>query len=172
MTYCFGHIIVKRRGGFFKRPDGGGKLTQWGAGMSQLDYEVVGSDLQMVHIRLHQGHAVIAEPGAMVSMQDGVSMETSTSGGIFKGLKRMMGGGGFFLTRFENHSQKNIVEVSFAAPYPGKVMALDLSQHGGEVVAQKQCFLCAEQSTQVDVAFTKRFSSGFFGGEGFILQKI
>jgi len=140
--------------------------------MSELDYEVIGSDLQMVNIRLHQQQAVIAEPGAMVSMQDSVSMETSTSGGVFKGFKRMLGGGGFFLTRFENNSQDNTAEVSFAAPYPGKVMAIDLSQHGGQLLAQKQCFLCAEQSAKVDIAFTKRFSSGFFGGEGFILQKI
>lgn len=140
--------------------------------MTQLDFEIMGADLQMVQIRLRQGQGVIAEPGAMVSMQETVSMETSTSGGLIKGFRRMLGGGGLFLSRFENNSQSDVAEIAFSATYPGRVMAIDLERHGGEFIAQKNCFLCAEKSASVDITFTKRFSSGLFGGEGFILQKI
>ncbi|MEJ2511423.1 MAG: TIGR00266 family protein, partial [Anaerolineales bacterium] len=109
--------------------------------------------------------------GTMTYMESGIQMQTSTGGGILKGLKRAVTGESFFITTFLNQgSQKS--SVAFAAPYPGKVIPIDLSKEGGKFICQKDSFLCAAQGIEIEIAFTKRLGAGLFGGEGFILQRL
>ncbi len=136
-----------------------------------IDYRIYGDDLQLVEIELDPGEGVRAEAGTMTYMEDGIEMQTSTGGGLFKGLKRMITGESFFITTFLNRANRKS-HVAFAAPYPGKIVAFDLDQFGGQVLCQKDSFLCAAQGTEIEVAFTKRLGAGFFGGEGFILQRL
>lgn len=136
-----------------------------------IDYQVFGDDLQMVEIELDPGEGVRAEAGTMAYMEDGIEMQTSTGGGIFSGFKRMVTGESFFITTFLN-SGNGKSHVAFAAPYPGKVIPLDLDQVGGEYLCQKDAFLCAAQGVEIEVAFTKKIGAGIFGGEGFILQRL
>jgi uncharacterized protein (TIGR00266 family) len=145
-----------------------------------IDYEILGDDLQAVVITLDPGEAVVAEAGAMMYMEDDVEMATSMSmteedgglfGKMFKAGKRMVTGESFFITFFANHGQDRR-DVGFAAPYPGHVMPLELAEHGGEVICQKNAFLCGARGIDVDIAFQKRLGVGFFGGEGFILQRV
>lgn len=137
-----------------------------------IDYELIGDDLQIVEIELDPGEAVRAETGAMCYMDDGIEMQTSTGGGLFSGLKRMVTGDSFFITSFLNGVRSGKRRVAFAAPYPGKIIPLDLSRFGCSMICQKDAFLCAAEGTEINVAFTKRFGAGLFGGEGFILQKL
>ncbi|NGP76124.1 TIGR00266 family protein [Balneolaceae bacterium YR4-1] len=137
----------------------------------QIDYVIHGNDLQIVEVELDPGEAVRGEIGTMMYMDEGIEMQTSTGGGIFKGLKRMVTGESFFISSFLNNSGKK-QKVSFAATYPGKVVPIDLKEEGGSFLCQKDAFLCAAAGIEVEVAFTKRFGSGLFGGEGFILQRL
>lgn len=136
-----------------------------------IDYKIYGDDLQLVEIELDPGEAVRAETGTMTYMENGIEMQTSTGGGVMRGLKRMITGESFFITSFYNTSQARS-RVAFAAPYPGKVIPLDLSAVGGQFICQKDAFLCAAQGIEIEVAFTKRLGAGVFGGEGFILQRL
>ena len=136
-----------------------------------IDYTIYGDDLQLVEVQLDSGEGVRAEVGTMTYMEDGIQMQTDTGGGLFKGLKRIVTGESFFITTFLNSAQGK-QHVAFAAPYPGKIVAFDLDQFNGEVLCQKDSFLCAAQGTEIEVAFTKRLGAGFFGGEGFILQRL
>ena len=136
-----------------------------------IDFKIFGDDLQLVEVALDPGEGVRAEVGTMTYMEDGIEMQTSTGGGIFAGVKRMVTGESFFITTFLNKDQSKR-HVAFAAPYPGKIVAFDLDVFGGEVLCQKDSFLCAAQGTEIEVAFTKRLGAGFFGGEGFILQRL
>lgn len=135
----------------------------------QVDYEIVGDDFQAVNITLDPGEAVRAEPGAMMYLEPGIHMETNTGGGIISGIKRMVGGESFFITTFDNRGSGR-AKVGFSAAYPGKIMAVDLSK--GTILCQRNAYLCSADGIEVSVAFTKRFGAGFFGGEGFILQKL
>ncbi len=136
-----------------------------------VDYEILGDDMQLVEVELDPGEAVRAETGAMCYMDEGIAMDTGTGGGIFSGLKRMISGESFFITSFSN-AGRGKKRVAFAAPYPGKIIPLDLSKFGGRILCQKDDFLCAANGTEITVAFTKRFGAGLFGGEGFILQRL
>jgi uncharacterized protein (TIGR00266 family) len=136
-----------------------------------IDYQIFGDDLQLVEIELDPSEGIRAEAGTMTYMEDGIEMQTSTGGGILKGLKRAVTGESFFITTFINQGQKR-TKVAFAAPYPGKVITLDLSAEGGRFICQKDSFLCAAQGIEVEIAFTKRLGTGLFGGEGFILQRL
>jgi uncharacterized protein (TIGR00266 family) len=136
-----------------------------------IDYKIIGDDLQLVEIELDPGEGVRAEVGTMTYMEDGIEMQTTTGGGIFSGFKRMVTGESFFISTFMNNGQVKR-NVAFAAPYPGKIVAFDLDMFGGEVLCQKDSFLCAARGTEIEVAFTKRLGAGFFGGEGFILQRL
>ena len=145
-----------------------------------LDYEVIGDDLQAVIVTLDPGETVIAEAGAMMFMEQGIEMNTTldpnrTGGGllgkVFSGAKRVLSGDTFFITTFANVTGGR-QRVAFSSPFPGKIQPVDLREWGGTVIAQKDSFLCAPRGTQVDVAFTRRIGAGFFGGEGFILQRI
>jgi uncharacterized protein (TIGR00266 family) len=147
----------------------------------QLDYEIIGNDIQVVEIELDPGETVIAEAGAMNWMDDGIAFETRlgdgspSRGGVFGKLwnvgKRMVTGESIFMTHFTNtRSAKK--RVAFAAPHPGRIVPVDLAEMGGQLLCQKDAFLCAALGTRVGIAFTKRLGAGFFGGEGFILQRL
>jgi uncharacterized protein (TIGR00266 family) len=136
-----------------------------------IDYQVFGDDMQIVEIGLDAGEGVRAEAGAMMYMETGIEMQTNTGGGMFKGFKRMLTGESFFITNFTyNGASKG--HVAFGAPYPGKVIPLDLRYFDGEFTCQKDSFLCAAQGVEIEVAFTKKLGAGLFGGEGFILQRL
>jgi uncharacterized protein (TIGR00266 family) len=136
-----------------------------------IDYQIHGDDMQLVEIALDPGEGVRAEAGAMMYMEDGIQMQTSTGGGMFKGFKRMVTGESFFITNF-THQGAGQGHVAFGAPYPGKVIPLDLRDFDGQFTCQKDSFLCAAQGVEIEVAFTKRLGAGLFGGEGFILQRL
>ena len=136
-----------------------------------IDYRLIGDDLQIVEIELDPGEAVRAEAGAMLYMDDGIRMDTGTGGGLMAGLKRRLTGESFFITSFVNGGRGK-ARVAFSAPYPGKVIPLDLGAHGGRFLCQKDTFLCAAQGIEIEVAFTKKIGAGLFGGEGFILQRL
>jgi uncharacterized protein (TIGR00266 family) len=136
-----------------------------------IDFRILGDDLQLVEVELDPGEGVRAEAGTMCYMGDGIRMQTDTGGGLFKGFKRMVTGESFFITTFA-HEGTGKGHVAFAAPYPGKIVPLDLDQHGGAFLCQKDAFLCADQRVEIEVAFSERLGAGFFGGEGFILQRL
>ncbi len=136
-----------------------------------IDYQIFGDDMQLVEVELDQGEGVLAEAGAMTFMDAGIQMQTSTGGGLLKGLKRMVAGEGFFITTFHNTAPAK-QKVAFGAPYPGKIIVLDLAKLGGTFLCQKDAFLCAAHGTEVTMAFTKKIGAGLFGGEGFILQRL
>ena len=136
-----------------------------------IDYQIFGDDLQLVEIALDPGEGVRAEAGTMTYMEDGIEMQTGTGGGLLKGLKRAVTGESFFITNFLNQGRQ-LSHVAFAAPYPGKIVVLDLSQEGGRFICQKDSFLCAAVGVEVEIAFTKKLGAGLFGGEGFILQRL
>ncbi|MDG1499617.1 MAG: TIGR00266 family protein [Planctomycetota bacterium] len=135
----------------------------------QIDYFIHGDDMQAVSITLDPRETVRAEPGAMMWMEDGVEMATSTGGGMMSGLKRAFSGESFFITSFTNEGDLQAT-VGFAAEYPGKIIPVDLSR--GEVLCQRNAYLCSAHGIEISVAFTKRLGAGFFGGEGFILQRL
>jgi uncharacterized protein (TIGR00266 family) len=147
----------------------------------EIDYEIIGESIQMVEIELDPGETVIAEAGAMNYMNDGITFETKMgdgsqpdSGMMGKLLavgKRVVTGESLFLTHFTNRGTVK-KRVTFAAPYPGTVVPMDLKQLGGELLCQKDAFLCAAMGTQLGIAFNKKIGTGLFGGEGFILQKL
>ena len=137
----------------------------------EIDYTIHGDDMQMVEVELDPGEGVRAEAGAMIYMSDGIEMQTGTGGGLFSGFKRMITGEGFFITTFV-HDGSGKGHVAFGAPYPGKIIPVDLKEQGGEILCQKDGFLCAANGVDISVAFSKKLGAGIFGGEGFILQKL
>jgi uncharacterized protein (TIGR00266 family) len=151
--------------------------------MHEVDYEILGDDLQFVKIELDPGEAVVAEAGGMMYMEDGVTMETifgdgsqqSQQGGFMGALlgagKRLLVGESLFMTVFGNQGQAKR-KVAFAAPYPGKIIPVHLAQLGGEIIAQKDSFLAAAKGVSISIAFQKRLGVGLFGGEGFIMERL
>lgn len=147
----------------------------------EVDYQVLGDDMQIVEVELDSGETVIAEAGAMNYMDDGISYEakmgdgSNADEGIMGKLlnvgKRVLTGESIFLTHFTNTASGK-KRVAFSAPYPGKIIPVDMSKVNKELYCQKDAFLCAAYGTNVGIAFTKRLGTGFFGGEGFILQKL
>jgi len=147
----------------------------------EVDYEIIGDDLQIVEIELDPTETIIAEAGSMNYMEEDISFEakmgdgSNPGAGIMDSLlnvgKRVLTGESLFITHFTNKgSQKR--KVAFAAPYPGKIIPIDLNQIGGRFICQKDAFLCAAFGTRLSIALNKRLGAGFFGGEGFILQKL
>jgi len=136
-----------------------------------IDHHIVGDDMQIVEIELDPGEGVRAEAGAMMYMEQGIEMQTSTGGGLFKGFKRIFTGESFFITSFLNNANTKS-HVAFGAPYPGKIISLELDKLGGSFLCQKDAFLCAAEGIEIEIAFTKRLGAGLFGGEGFILQRL
>ncbi len=152
------------------------------ATMHEVDYEILGDDLQYVRIELDPGEAAVAEAGAMMYVEEGIEMQTlfgdgsqSQQGGFVGALlgagKRLLVGESLFMTVFLNQGQGK-KKVAFAAPYPGRIEAVRLSEVGGELLAQKDSFLCAAKGVSIGIAFTRRFGVGLFGGEGFILERL
>jgi len=147
----------------------------------EVDYKIIGHDMQLVEVELDPGETVIAEAGAMIYMEEGINFEAkmgdgSAAGSGFFGKmlqagKRVISGESLFMTHF-THQGTGKKHVAFGAPYPGSILPLDLSLIGGDLLCQKDAFLCAALGTQLDIAFTKRLGAGFFGGEGFILQQL
>ncbi len=147
----------------------------------EVDYEIVGSSMQMVVVELDPGETVIAEAGALTYMEEGIEFETRMGDGsnpdqgllgkLFEAGMRKLTGESLFMTHF-THRGAGKGHVAFAAPYPGEVVALDMAAIGGELTCQKDAFLCAALGTKVSVAFNKRIGAGLFGGEGFILQRL
>ena len=146
-----------------------------------IDFTVLGDDMQLVEIELDPAETVIAESGAMLYMDEGIAFETKMGDGssanetlidtFFSVGKRLLTRESMFVTHFTN---QGIVKrrVSFAAPYPGKIVPVDLSKLGGALICQKNSFLCAAKGTKLSLEFAKRFGVGLFGGEGFILQRL
>ena len=147
----------------------------------EVDYEILGDDLQVVEVELDPGETVIAEAGAMNYMEEDITFEAKMGDGsvpneglmgkLMSAGKRALTGESLFMTHFTNGGAGK-KRVSFSAPYPGKIQALDLAQAGRSFVCQKDAFLCAAKGTRVSIAFTQKLGAGFFGGEGFILQKL
>ncbi|NNE07084.1 MAG: TIGR00266 family protein [Gemmatimonadetes bacterium] len=147
----------------------------------EIDFEIVGDDMQVVEVELDPQETVIAEAGAMNWLEDGITYDAKMGDGSKpnEGLlgtllnvgKRVLTRESIFMTHFTN-SDSGKKRVAFAAPYPGKIIAVDLSTIGGEIICQKDAFLCAALGTEVSIAFNKRLGAGFFGGEGFILQRL
>jgi uncharacterized protein (TIGR00266 family) len=145
-----------------------------------IDLEIHGDDLQFVEVTLDGGETVIAEAGAMMFMSPEIEMATKMGdgsqpdAGLLDGLfsigKRVLTGESLFMTHFTNQGARR-ASVAFGAPYPGKIVSVDLAKTG-TFLCQKQAFLCAALGTQLSIAFTRRFGAGLFGGEGFILEKL
>ena len=132
------------------------------------EFHVVGDVMQAVVVPLGAGQEIQAEPGAMLYMAGDVEMTSNMQGGLWGGLKRMVAGESLFISRFRSRSQG---QVAFATPHPGKLKQLELVP-ARTWLCQRDSFLCATQGVQIEVAFTKRFGAGLFGGEGFILQRL
>lgn len=136
-----------------------------------IDYKIHGDDMQIVEVALDPGEGVRAEAGAMMFMDEDIEMQTSTGGGLFRGFKRMITGESFFITTFL-YNGRGKGHIAFGAPYPGKIIPLDLDTLGGHFLCQKDAFLCAARGIEIEIAFTKKLGAGLFGGEGFILQRL
>ena len=147
----------------------------------EIDYEIFGGDMQIVEVELDPQETVIAEAGAMNYMEEGIDFESkmgdgsNPSEGFFDKLlsvgKRVFTGESLFVTHFTNRGQGKR-RVAFAAPFPGQIIPVDMAEVGGELICQKDSFLCAALGTRLSIAFSKRFGAGLFGGEGFILQRL
>ncbi|NPA26985.1 MAG: TIGR00266 family protein [Chloroflexi bacterium] len=135
-----------------------------------MRYRILGDDIQLVEVALEPGEQVYAETGAMAYMDGQIRMNTTT-GGLIKGLKRLLVGESFFMTEFTNPGPEPAV-VAFASPFPGKIVALKLAEVGGTFLSQRTSFLAATRDVDISIAFTRRLGAGLFGGEGFILQKL
>ncbi|MGB0846854.1 MAG: TIGR00266 family protein [Thiolinea sp.] len=148
----------------------------------EIDYEIIGSELQLIEVELDPGETVVAEAGAMTYMEEGIDFETRMGDGsetndgimgkLFQAGKRFVSGESLFTTHFTHRGHGGKKRVAFSAPYPGNIVALDMSQYGERITCQKDAFLCAALGTKIDIAFNRKLGSGFFGGEGFILQTI
>ncbi len=149
--------------------------------MDVVDFEIKGSEMQFVEVELDPGEAAVGEAGSMMFMDAGISMDTvfgdgsASSGGLFNKLlgagKRLVTGESLFTTVYTNQGQGKL-RIAFAAPYPGKILPMDLRQLGGTLICQKDAFLCAAKGVSLGIYLQQRMSVGFFGGEGFIMQKL
>ena len=147
----------------------------------EVDYKIIGHDMQMVEVELDPSETVIAEAGAMNYMEDGISYQARMGDGsepeqgffskVFSAGKRVITGESIFMTHFTNSGAGKKC-VAFAAPFPGSVIPINMAEVGNELLCQKDAFLAAALGTRVGVAFNKRLGAGFFGGEGFILQRL
>jgi uncharacterized protein (TIGR00266 family) len=148
----------------------------------EVDYEIFGDDMQIVEIELDPGETVVAEAGAMNYLESDINFEakmgdgSATNEGMMGKLlavgKRALTGESIFMTHFTHHGSSGKRRAAFAAPYPGKIIPVNMADMGGHLICQKDAFLCAAHGTKITIAFNKKLGSGFFGGEGFILQKL
>jgi uncharacterized protein (TIGR00266 family) len=150
----------------------------------EIDFRIVGSEMQFVEVELDPGESAIAEAGSMMYMTPGINMETvfgdgsqqqrgsGVMGALLGAGKRLLTGESLFMTVFTNGSGGAKQQVAFAAPYPGKILAMDLKTLGGELICQKDSFLCAARGVSIGIAFQRKIGVGLFGGEGFIMQRL
>jgi uncharacterized protein (TIGR00266 family) len=147
----------------------------------EIDYKIFGEEMQCVEVELDPQETVVAEPGSLMYMENGIQMQTifgdgskdegGLMGKLFSAGKRMLTGESLFMTAYTNQgTQKS--RVTFASPYPGKIIAMDLQKMGGKVICQKDAFLCAAKGVNVGIQFQRKLGTGIFGGEGFIMQKL
>jgi len=150
--------------------------------MDVIDYRIEGHEMQFVEVELDPGEAMVGEAGSLMYMEDGISLDAvfgdgraGSSGGLFGKLvgagKRLITGESLFTTVYENQASVRR-KLAFAAPYPGRIMAIDLDDVGGQLLCQRDGFLCAARGVALGVGFQRKLGVGFFGGEGFILQKL
>ena len=149
--------------------------------MHEIDYKIVGEDLQFVEVELDPGEATVAEAGGMMYMDDGIEMETifgdgsqqksGFMGALMGAGKRLLTGESLFMTVFLNRSTGKR-RIAFGAPYPGRIVPVHLAEIGGELIAQKDSFLAAAKGVSIGIAFQKKLGVGLFGGEGFIMQRL
>ncbi len=147
----------------------------------EVDYKILGAEMQLVEIELDPQESVVAEAGSMTYMENGIEVETIFGDGssqnkdlvssLLGAGKRLITGESLFMTVFTNHCQDK-QKVAFSAPYPGKIIPIDLTKVNGKLICQKDSFLCAAKGVSLGIEFTKNIGAGFFGGEGFILQKL
>src|SRR5216117_996048 len=150
------------------------------ATMHEVDYKIYGDDMQYVEVELDPMEAAVAEAGGMMYMDDGIEMETIFGdgsqqnsgflGALVSAGKRLLTGESLFMTVFQNRGVGK-KRVAFGAPYPGKIIPVHLAEIGGELIAQKDAFLCAAKGVSVGIAFNKKIGAGLFGGEGFIMER-
>ncbi|MBX7168019.1 MAG: TIGR00266 family protein [Pirellulales bacterium] len=168
-------IVERMSGGAAPPPPPSGRRAD------EIDYELFGQEMQYVEITLDPGEMVTAESGGMMYMSPGIRMQTVFGdpsaqatgflGKVMSAGKRILTGESLFMTTFYNEGSRR-EQVAFAAPYPGSILPLDLSQMGGELICQKDSFLCAARGVQIGIAFQKKILAGLFGGEGFIMQRL
>jgi uncharacterized protein (TIGR00266 family) len=149
--------------------------------MHEIDYQIHGDDLQFVEVELDPMEAIVAEAGGMMYMEDGIEMQTIFGdgsaqnsgflGSLMSAGKRLLTGESLFMTVFQNRSTQRR-KAAFGAPYPGKIVPVHLAEIGGELIAQKDSFLCAAKGVSVGIAFNKKIGAGLFGGEGFIMERL
>jgi uncharacterized protein (TIGR00266 family) len=145
----------------------------------EIDYKLFGEEMQCVEVELDPQEAVIAEPGSFMMMTDGIQMQTLFGDGnqtgfmskLFTAGKRLLTGENLFMTVYTNNSQQKR-QVTFAAPYAGKIIPMNLAQLGNKIICQKNSFLCAANGVSIGIEFQKKLGTGLFGGEGFIMQKL
>jgi uncharacterized protein (TIGR00266 family) len=150
---------------------------------NEIDFKIYCSEMQFVEVYLDPGESAVAEAGAMMFMSPGIQMETifgdgsgKQQGGLMGALlgagKRLITGESLFMTVFTNGASHGVERVAFAAPYAGKILPMDLSKLGGQLICQKDSYLCAARGVSIGIAFQKKIGVGLFGGEGFIMQKL
>jgi len=148
----------------------------------EIDFRILGNEMQFVEVELDPGESAVAEAGSMMYMTQGIALETvfgdgtsqqraGVMGALLGAGKRLLTGESLFMTVFTNQGPGK-QQVAFAAPYPGKILAMDLSQLGGELICQKDSFLCAARGVSIGIAFQRKIGVGLFGGEGFIMQRL
>ena len=147
----------------------------------EVDYEIIGNDMQLLEVELDPGETVVAEAGAMNYMEEGIEFQAKMGDGsdpdqgfmgkLFSAGKRVISGESLFMTHFTNHSSTK-KRAAFAAPFPGAIIPVNMAETGEELFCQKDSFLCAALGTRIDIAFQRKLGTGFFGGEGFILEKL
>jgi len=156
-------------------------MTRLLSNAHEIDFRIIGEEMQCVEIELDPAETVIAEAGSFMSMEEGIEMETIFGDGsksdtgfmgkLFNAGKRILTGESLFMTAFSNVRQRK-ARVSFASPYPGKIIPLELSVFDNKIICQKDAFLCAAQGVSVGIEFSRRLGRGLFGGEGFIMQSL
>jgi uncharacterized protein (TIGR00266 family) len=157
-------------------------LAAAGRRAHEIDFRIVGSEMQFVEVELDPGESAVAEAGSMMYMMPGITLETvfgdgsgqqkaGVMGALLGAGKRLITGESLFMTVFTNQGQGK-QRVAFAAPYPGKILPMDLKQLGGQLICQKDSFLCAARGVSIGIAFQKKIGVGLFGGEGFIMQRL
>jgi uncharacterized protein (TIGR00266 family) len=169
-------------GGAASAPSAPPPIHPGGRTAHEIDFRIVGSEMQFVEVELDPGESAIAEAGSMMYMTPGINMETvfgdgsqQRGGGVMGALlgagKRLLTGESLFMTVFSNAASGK-QQVAFAAPYPGKILAMDLKTLGGQLICQKDSFLCAARGVSIGIAFQRKIGVGLFGGEGFIMQRL